>query len=108
MGKIEFKGLDKLQKDLQRMERNAKKLHGTQNIPFEKLFTPAFMRKYSSYSSIDALLKAGGFQADTNEEFESIPQKELDAHIAKSTKFKSWQAMLDEAAEQYILSQLGF
>ena len=108
MARMEFKGLDKLQKDLQRMERNAKKLHGTQNISFEKLFTPAFMRKYSNYSSIDALLKAGGFQAGTNEEFESIPKKELDAHISKSTKFKSWQAMLDEAVEQYVLSQLGF
>lgn len=108
MGTMDFRGLDDLQKSLRRMEQNAKKLNGTQKISFDKLFTSAFMRKYTHYSSIDALLKAGGFQASTNEEFESIPEKELDAHIAKCTKFKSWKAMLDEATEQYVLNQLGF
>ena len=66
------------------------------------------MLKHSRYSSLDALLEAGGFQAKTNKELEAIPQKELDAHIAKNTKFKSWEAMLEEAVDQYVTDQLGF
>ena len=101
-------GLDKLQCDLQRMQKNAKKLNGKQEVSFDKLFTKPFMVKYTRYSSIDALLEAGGFHARTNEEFDAIPEKELDAHIRKTTKFKSWEDMLGEATEQYVLKQLGF
>lgn len=101
-------GLDQLQRDLRKMQQNARKLSGNRSVSFDKLFTAAFMRKYTKYSSLDALLEAGGFHASTNKEFEAIPEKELNAHIAKNTKFKSWEAMLDEATEQYVLTQLGF
>lgn len=108
MAKNGFSGLDKLQKDLRRMQQNAKKLDGSHEVSFDKLFTTAFMRKYTRYSSLDALLEAGGFQAKNSKEFEAIPEKELDAHIKSCTKFNTWDAMLEEATEQYIINQLGF
>lgn len=108
MAKVKVKGLDDLQKDLNRMQQNAKKLNGKQKVSFDKLFTRSFMLKYTRYSSIDALLEAGGFHAGTTEEFDAIPEKELDAHIRKTTKFKSWEEMLGEATDQYVTSQLGF
>lgn len=107
MAKIKFDGLDQLSKDLKKLEQNAKKLNG-KKIPLQELFTTAFMRKYTKYSSIDALFKAGGFIIESDADLEAIPQKELDAHIAKNTKFRSWDKMLDEAADQYITKQLGF
>lgn len=101
-------GLDKLQRDLKRMQQNAKKLDGKQQIPFDNLFTRSFMQKHTRYSSIDALLDAGGFHARNNAEFDAIPEKDLDAHIRKTTKFKSWEDMLGEATEEYVRKQLGF
>ena len=108
MAKIKFDGLDDLQRDLRRLQQNAQKLSGKKQVSFSELFTRAFMQKYTRYSSLDALLEAGGFQARTNDEFDAIPQKELDAHIAKTTKFKNWEEMLNEATSQYITRQLGF
>lgn len=108
MAGFKTNGLDDLQRDLRRMQENARKLNGKQKIPFDKLFTRAFMLKHSRYSSIDALLEAGGFSAKTNREFDAIPQKELDAHIAKVTKFKSWEDMLNKAMDEYVDKQLGF
>ena len=101
MATFKTSGLDDLQKDL-------KKLSGKRKVSFDKLFTPAFMRKYTRFRSIDALLEAGGFHADTNAAFDAIPQRELDAHIAKVTKFRNWEAMLEEAAAEYVLNQLDF
>lgn len=108
MSKFKVNGLDELQKQLKQMERAAKKLNGKQEIPFSKLFTPAFMRKYTSFSSFDELMEAGGFHAETSEEFEAIPDAPFDAHVAATTKFSSWEDMLGEATEQYVAKQLGF
>ena len=106
MADFKVSGLDKLQRDLNRMQQNAKRMNDKQKISFDKLFTRSFMLEYTRYSSIDALLEAGGFHARTNEEFDAIPEKELDAHIRKTTKFKSWEEMLGEATEQYVCNQL--
>lgn len=108
MAGFKIDGLDELQRELRRMQQNARKLDGKHEVSFDKLFTRSFMRKHTNYASLDALLEAGGFQAKTKKEFESIPEKELDSHIAKCTKFRSWEEMLGEATEAYVLSQLGF
>lgn len=104
MAKISFDGLDKLQRDLKKMEQNARKLNGRREVPLKDLFTTAFMRKHTRFLSLDALLKAGGFHVA----FDEIPRRELDSHIAKVTKFKSWDDLLDAAITEYAMNQLGF
>lgn len=108
MARIKFDGLDQLGKELKKLEQNAKKLDGKRNVPFSELFPAAFIRKYTKFSSIDALFESGGYTINTNADLEAIPQKELDAHIAKHTKFRSWEEMRDEAVSQYVTKQLGF
>lgn len=51
---------------------------------------------------MDELLNAGGFNVESQEDFENIPSGEFDKHIAATTKFKNWENMLDEATSQYI------
>lgn len=108
MVKIEFDGFDQLQRDLKRMQENARKLDGLTEVSFSELFSPSFMREHTRFASIDALFAASGFKAETNEDLDAIPGKELDAFIAKNTSFSSFQEMLDEAGQQYIMDQLGF
>lgn len=107
MATFKFNGIDDLERELRNLQHNAQRMSGSQQVSFDKLFTRSFMLKYTRYSSIDALLEAGGFHAKTDEEFGAIPQKELDAHIKKTTKFRSWEEMLGEATDQYVLNQLG-
>ena len=103
----DFKDLIEFQKKLDRMAKNAKEFEGTHEVSFDDLFTTSFMKKYTIFSTIDELLSSGGFQANNNEEFENIPERELDEYIAKTTKFKCWQDMLDEASSQYFFNKLG-
>jgi len=108
MSSFKFDGFKDLEKQLKKMERGAKELERQKEVPFSELFTPAFMRKYTSFASFDDLLEAGGFHAETSEEFEAIPDAPFDSHIAATTKFRSWEQMLGEATEQYAMKKLGF
>lgn len=108
MSGFKISGFDDLQKELKQMQRAAKELDGTHKVPFSELFTSGFMRKYTPFDSLDTLLEVGGFQAETSEEFDAIPDEALDKHIAATTKFSSWEEMLDTASEEYVTRKLGF
>ena len=105
---IKIKGLDKLEKQLKQMQKGAKELSRTKQVSFSELFTTSFMKKYTSFSSMDELLNAGGFKVESQEDFEAIPDTELDRPIAATTKFKNWKDMLNEATTQYAAKKLGF
>ncbi len=110
MIKISFKvtGFDELQKYFNQMGKAAKKLQGQKTISFDELFTFSFMTKYTQYESFDEFLKAGGFEVNSQEDFEAIPDADMDTYVSKMTSFRSWQNMLDKATEQYISKKLGF
>lgn len=108
MAGFEISGLDELQQELEHMRQAVEDLGEERSVSFEELFTEEFMEENTDFTSIDDLLEAGGFHAETNEDFEAIPEDALDAHVAKTTRFDSWEDMLGEATEQYLISQLGF
>ncbi|AEV17605.1 MULTISPECIES: hypothetical protein [Geobacillus] len=105
---MEIKGFDEFKKQLQNMKRAVQELSETRTVPFSELFTQSFMEKYTQFSSFDDFLKAGGFFVETQEDFEAIPDEDMDKHVAKTTKFSDWQTMLDTAVSEYALKKLGF
>lgn len=107
MSLFKITGLDELEKDLKQMEKRTKELSKTTEIQFSELFTDSFMNKHTSYSSIDELLNAGGFDAKTSEDFDKIPTEKLDQFVSKVTSFSTWEEMLDEAISEYVLTKLG-
>jgi len=94
MNKSDWSGLDKL-------KRKLKKLDGTHNVSYDKLFNASFMNRYTKHSTIDEFFDAGGFEFETEEEFDKIPESELDKHVQASTKFTNWQDMLGRAVEHF-------
>lgn len=66
----------------------------------KKLFTRAFMLKYSDVDSIDALLDVGGLATNSQDEFFAIPDEEWDAVVNTRTRFGSWQELLIAAANE--------
>ena len=107
MSSLKITGLDKLEKQLKQMEKGARELSKTNHVSFEELFPSSFMLKYTSFSSMDELINAGGFNVESQEDFEAIPDAEFDKHIAANTKFKNWEDMLGEATAQYTAKKLG-
>jgi len=69
-------------------------------VPYNKLFTPTFMKKYTKYSNnFDEFVSKSGFKL---KEFELKPNKNLDECIRKNTnRFNSWQDMYKKAINEY-------
>ncbi len=104
---IKMEGFTELQKELDKMQKAAENLDNAQ-IPIDDLLTNSFMKKYSNFSNFDEFLEAGNFVVNSQEDFEAIPENEMDSHVSKTTKFSSWDDMLGTAGEEYALKRLGF
>lgn len=104
---LKIEGLDKLMKQLKQMEKGAKELERTKTIPFDDLFTSYFMHKYTNFSTFDEFLEAGNFVVNSQEDFEAIPETDMDAHVSATAKFSTWKHMLDKATEIYVNKKLG-
>ena len=108
MSSFKIQGFDKLEKELKQLQKNAKKLSNTKQVSFKELFPNSFMKKYTSFSSMEELLDKRGFDVKSTEDFKAIPADLLDKYIASNTKFKSWEEMLEKATSQYAMKKLGF
>lgn len=106
--KSSFKGFDKLQKELKRMQRNVNKTMREFNgdVPLEKLFTTAFIAKHTAFDNYENWLSNGGFVFETQEEYNNLDETALDSYVRDSTCFQSWKEMLDAAASEAITASL--
>jgi hypothetical protein len=105
---LKIKGLKEFQNKLDNLKRKAEAVDGTHQVPFNELFNDSFMRAYTSFNSFDALIGAGGFKVETEDDFKAIPDQLWDEHIAKTTRFANWQEMLNAAGSEWAKKQLGF
>jgi len=104
---MKIKGFDKLEKQLKKMQQGAKELGKIKTVSFDDLFSFSFMGKYTEFSSFDKFLEAGNFIVNSQEDFEAIPDDDMDSHVIKTTNFSSWEDMLGKATEIFTLSKLG-
>ena len=100
-------GFDELKKHLEELEENVKKLGEKQSVSFNELFPPSFMAKSTNSSSIEELLQKGNFDIKTQEDFEKIPDYEMDSFIKIHTRFSAWSDMLTQAFEEWSVRQMG-
>lgn len=65
-----------------------------------------FMSEHTSHSELESWLEAGGFSAQNAEEFNAIDSRQLDEYVARSTSFKDWEEMYDEAIGNWGFNQI--
>jgi len=97
--KSDFSGLDEF-------HRKLKSLDGTNRVSFAELFDRNFMVAHTNFSSFEDLLEAGGYDANSEEDFLAIPDDEFDEHIRSVTKFSSWEEMQQQAAANWMKKKL--
>ena len=94
--------------DLQKLIGNLKKIEGTQEVPVQELFSPAFMRKHTNHASFDEMLNKSGLKVETQEDLDGLSDEDLDQLAQEHTTFKSWDDLHSAAVEDYTVRQLGF
>jgi len=98
----EFKLSPEGEEFLDRLE----KIDGTHNVPVTELFSPEFMKRYSTFLDFETMVKKSGFEDQILDDFSKIPAEEWDEYISKSTEFSSWEEMKNTAAEEWAKTQL--
>lgn len=77
-----------------------------QPVDFADLFDKTFMRHYTRYRTFEKFLAGGHFHIESQNEFEALPETDMDAHVRRATQFSSWKEMLDTATDIYARRQM--
>lgn len=104
---MQLKGLDEMAKELDKLASKADALDGTHEVPLSELFPAPFMRRRTSFQTIDAMMDASGYDIETLEDFDSIPEGEWDQFVAERTQFSTWEEMESAAVEKWVSAKLG-
>ncbi len=105
---MKITGFDEFGKHLNKMQKGLEELGNTNYIPFNELITDSFVRKNTNYSSVDELIEKSGFQIETQEDFDNVPEENWNKFISENSKFKTFQGMIDSAGEEYVAIKMGF
>ena len=88
------------------LEKNLASLSGEHEMPIDELMTPKFISSCSKYSNFDELLKFSGFERDSLEGFEAIPNEKWDSFIQENTTYENWQKMRMASWNSYVEKKL--
>lgn len=103
---MKMSGFNEFHKQLKQMEKAAKELDGTHEVPFSELFTDSFLRKHTTFSSFEEFENQKIFTK--YQTIEEIPDDEMDMFVAANTNFSNWDEMLDEASTEFVARKFGF
>ena len=81
------------------------KLQGNSEIRFKDLFNMKFMKKYTDFNSINHMFQESGFEIRSGEEFDNIPEKDLNNFVDETTDFSDWDEMIERAITNWIKIQ---
>jgi hypothetical protein len=106
---FEVKGLDALQRELRKLQENARKLEGRSSVPFSELFDSGFMKTHTTFPDWESFALRSNLFKDgviSEENFKAIPDKDWDAWVAANSHFPDWKAMMEAAAVEYARRKL--
>lgn len=107
MLKIDTSGLDKLAKKLGQIADNASRLHGNHSVPLAELLTPKFMATHTKFATVNAMFAASGYEINSKEDLENIPEEAWDDFIRSASDFSNWRGMMDTAVKDWTTGKLG-
>jgi hypothetical protein len=105
--KVSIEGLEDVNDALDTFNKKLDDLASEKTIPLSELFTPQFLSKYTSFTSLEDMVQKSGFKVETQEDFESIPEKEWNTFIISHSQFSSWEEMMETGSQEWAQRKLG-
>jgi hypothetical protein len=99
---MEIRGLDQLQRRLRELERNARALEGSNQVPISELLPDSFVSRHSRFPTASAMLTAGGAEDESD-----LASDAWDEFIRQETTFSGWEEMCQTAAAEWTQRKLG-
>lgn len=104
---LEINGLDKAIKKIGDLADKAQSLEGERSVSMSEILTPSFIERYTSFSTVNEMIDASGFEVKNQEDFNAIPSDKWDIFISSISPFQSWGEMLSEAGKEWAANKLG-
>jgi len=102
---IKITGMEDLLRNLEDLPAKVKKsIEG--KVSLSELFNQSFMKKYSSFNSIEELFNFGDLKIESEKDFEEISEEKLNEVVREKTNFNSWKEMLKAAGIEYIREKI--
>ncbi len=57
------------------------------------LFSPAFMKTYTRFETLEKFLHSGGFKVESEADIAAIAEEDLDRYVQSESVFRSWKEM---------------
>jgi hypothetical protein len=87
---------------LRELQRKSRELNGQHEIPLTELLPDDFIREYTDFQSLQAMVDTCGI-----ENFKEPNNPEFIKFISTHTKFSTWEEMLEKATIGYTKHKLG-
>lgn len=104
---IDTSGFDDLIDKLDEIQESVNNLDG-QQVSFDELFPRPFMQRHTDADDIEEFFERSQWNIDSNEDFEAIPEIELDRYVDQHSEFRTWEQMQTKAANEWTSRQLNF
>lgn len=79
---------------------------GKNEVSFGELFPDRFIKTHTDFETLEDLFEESGYEVETAEDFDQIPQEDWDNFIESHTEFSSWQDMMGKAFQRWVGEQL--
>lgn len=102
---FEFKGMDKLTKQLKQVEKQAKEAVDGE-VKLDQLFTEKFMSENTKVNNMQEFIDASPLSEESIEDVEQFNTPEMDEFVKNQTKFDSWSDILQAASNNHVADML--
>jgi len=103
---LETWSVGEIMDDLDALTEEGRGMLENRHVPIEELFPQKFMTDYTEFNSILELFSHSGFDIESPDDFDQVPDDQWDAFIASYTEFSDWAEMLQTAMEEWVEWQL--
>ena len=109
MLEFEIEGFSELQKKIHDMSSSDDEDEGyhteqpddMEDLSINDLFHREFMWRHTDFDSLDAFFENSEWTVLHKDDFDEIPEDELDAYVDDNSNFSTWQSMLTQAINEY-------
>lgn len=98
--------LDPFHGRLEKAQERVFELQAGTRVDSDEFFSEEFMRSHTQFDSFHAFYRESPWTLDEKCSIDELPNERLDAYVAGTTEFETWEEMKTRAAQEEIFDQL--
>lgn len=103
---LQIRELKDLEETLATAKNRVDELRAGTRVRSDEFFSEPFMVDHTEFGSFSAFCEHSPWSLEQPREIQHVERQRLDAYVADTTEFETWEAMKTQAAEEEIIDQV--